>query len=264
MVEVGAGPGTLARAVLAAVAAPTPIAPALRYVAVERSAAERASHPAEVDSWATWPEEPIVGVVLANELLDNLAFGLVAHHAGTWRTVEVGVDGDTLVEVPGAVVTDPDLPAAAPEGAWLPRQAAAAAFVRGCSTGWCGAGWWCSTTRPPTPSCWRGPWTDWVRTYRDHERGGPPLDEPGTQDVTCEVALDALRAGPAAAAIGTQAEFLVEHGIDELVAEGRRIWHEGAATGGLAALRARSRVREADALLDPGGLGGFTVVRWVR
>jgi hypothetical protein len=34
--------------------------------------------------------------------------------------------------------------------------------------------------------------------------------------------------------------------------------------GDLAALRARSRVREAEALLDPDGLGAFRVVEWVR
>jgi SAM-dependent MidA family methyltransferase len=61
----------------------------------------------------------------------------------------------------------------------------------------------------------------------------------------------------------TQARFLAEHGISDLVQEGRRISAERAHIGDLAALRARSRLREGDALTDPDGLGGFTVAEWV-
>jgi hypothetical protein len=64
--------------------------------------------------------------------------------------------------------------------------------------------------------------------------------------------------------VRSQAQFLALHGIDELVVEGRQAWTERAHVADLAALRGRSRVREAEALTDPGGLGGFTVVEWVR
>jgi hypothetical protein len=63
--------------------------------------------------------------------------------------------------------------------------------------------------------------------------------------------------------VSTQADWLRSHGIDELVEEGRRGWDAGATTGDLAALKARSRVREAEALLDPEGLGAFLVAEWV-
>ena len=56
--------------------------------------------------------------------------------------------------------------------------------------------------------------------------------------------------------------WLRAHGIDELVEEGRAIWRERAAIGDLEAMRARSRVTEADALLDPAGLGAFRVLEW--
>ena len=63
-------------------------APALRYVAVEVSAAQRARHPGRrrVAS-PTCPTEPFDGVVLANELLDNLPFRLAVHDGGVARGV---------------------------------------------------------------------------------------------------------------------------------------------------------------------------------
>ena len=81
----------------------------------------------------------------------------------------------------------------------------------------------------------------------------------GEQDITCEVAVDQL---PPPAQDRSQADWLRVHGIDELVEEGRAIWRERAAIGDLEAMRARSRVTEADALLDPAGLGAFRVLEW--
>jgi SAM-dependent MidA family methyltransferase len=110
----------------------------------------------------------------------------------------------------------------------------------------------------------RRPWRDWLRTYRGHERGAHPLVAPGAQDVTSDVALDQVSAalGPPQR-VRTQAAFLAAHGIGELVAEGARIWRERAHVADLAALAARSRLRESDALTDPDGLGAFTVAEWV-
>jgi SAM-dependent MidA family methyltransferase len=103
---------------------------------------------------------------------------------------------------------------------------------------------------------------EWLRTYRAHRRGSDPITDLGHQDVTVEVAVDQLAQVAAPSHLGTQAEFLRRHGIDDLVAEGRRIWHERAPIGDLEAIRARSRVGESEALLDPVGLGGFAVIEW--
>ena len=147
-------------------------APALRYVLVERSAAQRRLHaerlrledpalafprstPTPRCRWPRPPEGPICvslaamprlpgpAVVLANELLDNLPFGLAERRDGGWCEVRVdlepggrGTDGGTrFVErlVPFADDT-PDLldrlaPGAA-EGARAPVQAAARAWLR--------------------------------------------------------------------------------------------------------------------------------------
>jgi hypothetical protein len=104
------------------------------------------------------------------------------------------------------------------------------------------------------------PFRDWLRTYRGHEKGQHPLQRPGSQDITCEVALDQL---PSPDAVRTQQQWLQLWGIDELVDEGRRVWTERAAQGDLAAIKMRSRITEADALCDPSGLGGFIVAEWV-
>jgi SAM-dependent MidA family methyltransferase len=101
-----------------------------------------------------------------------------------------------------------------------------------------------------------------VRTYRRHGRGGHPLDGPGTQDVTCEVAVDQLSGVRAPDVVSTQADFLVRHGIDGLAADAAAAWRAGASRGDLEALAARSRVGEAAALVDPHGLGAFTVAEW--
>src|SRR3546814_13832171 len=62
------------------------------------------------------------------------------------------------------------------------------------------------------------PWTEWVRTYRQHQRGGHPLNELGSHDITCEVAVDQL---PPPTSQRSQPDWLGSLGIDEQVAGGR-------------------------------------------
>ena len=101
----------------------------------------------------------------------------------------------------------------------------------------------------------------WLRTHRDHHGGSEWLTEPGSCDITADVALDQVQADHRAE-VCTQAEFLRSHGIDQLVAEGRAAWTDRAGVGDLAALKARSREREAEALSDPAGMGAFDVLVW--
>lgn len=260
VVEAGAGPGTLARAVKAA---EPRCLPALRYLLVEVSDAQRAAHPtgAPFTSLAELPAGPFVGVILANELLDNLPFDLLVNDGG-WREawVDLGRDG-SLVEILRPTDRLPArLPTRAPLGARAPRQEQAATWVAGAvsrlSAGRVVAFDYTSTTM----SMAGRPWRDWLRTYRDHERGGHYLATPGLQDITCEVAVDQL---PPPDAVRSQAQWLQLHGIEELVEAGRRQWEAEAARPTLSSLKARSRVREAEALLDPAGLGSFTVLEWL-
>lgn len=269
VIEVAAGIGTLARSVVAA-------GPACltrgRYVMVERSVLSRDEQPiggclsSVSDLSVLVGEGPVDhGVVLANELLDNLAFGLLEVVDGRWHQVVIdsphGAGGEFRM-IPGEA-TEPPVPVdpgSRPSATRIPVQKAAAAWVAE-AIGLVGAGSvlvvdYTSTT----PEMADRPSGEWLRTYRGHESGGEPTEVPGSQDVTVEVAVDQL---PPGAVAETQARFLRRYGIDDLVDAGRRLWEERAHLGDLEAIRARSRVTEAKALLDPTGLGDFTVLEWV-
>jgi len=255
--EAGAGRGTLAKAILAAGPA---CRDALRYLAVERSASLRAGHPEGVEVTASMPTEPFVGVVLANELLDNLPFGLLERRQGGWAEVRVTADlVETLVSVGDA--PEGHLAPDAPVGSRIPTQPAAQAWVEAARRLVERGRVVVVDYADSTPSMARRPWTEWVRTYRGHGRGSSPLSDLGGQDLTCEVAADQL---PAPGTDRSQADFLRAHGIEEIVTEARQAWEERAHIGDLQALMARSRIGEAAALTDATGLGGFRVLEWVQ
>lgn len=303
VMEAGAGNGRLCREVLRA---EPDCAVALRYVLVERSAAladaqrelltvepfEHAlgpSGPDLADGGIPQPVEgtgPIVsaleelpaltvdGVVIANELLDNLAFDLVERTADGWLEIRVGVSDDgQFYEVPvraaEEIVTWLD-GLDAPVGARLPVQRAAGEWIEDCATRLRrGVVLILDYAADLDEMVARGMETfgpvGWLRTYRGHGRGGGPLEDPGSQDITTDVLLpplrrEARRAGFTIAMEVSQAEWLQSVGIDELVEEGQARWAAGAARGDLEALAGRSRITEATALTDPAALGAHTVI----
>ena len=280
VVDAGAGCGTLARDVLAAEPA---CSPALHYVLVERSDVLRAAHADNValepprvalgrgplaTSLPELPAGPLTGVVLANELLDNLAFRLLERRGAAWTEIRVGESDGRLVEVP---VPAPDdlvaeaggLVAGAVDGARVPLQHAARDWLRDAlgvlSRGRVVVVDYADTTA----SMARRPWRQWLRTFRAHGPGGDPLDAIGEQDLTCEVATDQLARVRAVTNDRAQADFLRAFGIDKLAGEARAAWASRAHVGDLDAVRQRSRLTEARALTDPPGLGGFRVLEWV-
>jgi SAM-dependent MidA family methyltransferase len=300
VVDAGAGRGRLAADVLRAQPA---CARALRYVLVERSAtlraeqrellaiepADRALGPAvrvEPDEaprpvtgvgplTTSLPELPALeipaGVVIANELLDNLPFRIVERAGSAWSEIRVGLGDAGFVEVavpaaPAVSTAAADVAAgsAIPDGARLPVPNATADWL-----GECGH----VLRRGPlvvidfadaaSSLAARGQ-DQWLRTYRGHERGGHPLAGPGAQDITCDVPREHLvthaeRAGFRLLEATTQAEWLAELGIDDAVDDARSVWRDRAAIGDLDAVAARSRVSEAAALTDPSGLGAHAV-----
>jgi SAM-dependent MidA family methyltransferase len=311
VIEAGAGRGRLAADILRA--APV-CAPALRYVLVESSPALRAeqrelltlepadealgpsAHGADPDeapelvtgtgpivaSLDDLPGVHVDGVIIANELLDNLPVRVVERTADGWAEARVGLGpaGAAFVEsiVPASVelTAEADAVAAGTEVGvgvrlpvplvlrdWLARAASilhrgevvvidyaddvAGLIARGSNAG---------------PS-------GWLRTYRAHGRGTDPLETPGAQDITYDVPLEYLRAVAARAGFAvtgetSQAEWLRTLGVDGLADEGAAIWRERAAIGDLEAVAGRSRVTEAAALTAPAGLGAHRVLTLER
>lgn len=288
VVEAGAGPGTLARAVR--VAGPV-CGPSLTYVMVERSGAQRRLHAEHLPGWSgeaagegldsllatpvagdgprfvTTAELPtaVTGVVLANELLDNLAFDIVRRADGgaEQMLVVAGADGLELVVGPATEGVAAHLDAlGVPSGAWVPWQHDARGWVAEALDRLERGRLVLVDYGAPTPELALRPELGWLRTFRGNDRGGHPLDDVGHQDITADVAIDQLQLDHPATRVRTQAEWLRALGIDGLVEEGRRAWAERAHAPDVAALRARSRVREAEALLDPDGLGAFVAMEW--
>jgi SAM-dependent MidA family methyltransferase len=296
VVEAGAGTGALAAAILAQRAA---FSSALRYVAVERSAPLRetiaATLPVELPMHVLGPVPPPldedeerqpapgtgplvtalaelpagpVHVVVANELLDNLPFRLLERGAERWLEVRVGECDGVLSEVlvPAAPELEAEAARLAPDahpGARIPIQDGARAWLRAALQAVERGRVVVVDYTDTTAGLARRPWQEWVRTYRAQARGLHPLERPGEQDVTCEVAVDQLARVAPPSGQRSQAEFLAGHGIHDLVDEARQQWQAAAAAPGLEALKARGRVTESAALLDPAGLGGFTVLEWL-
>jgi SAM-dependent MidA family methyltransferase len=237
---------------------------ALRYVAVERSDRQRRRHPAGVESRPGLPDGPFDGVVVANELLDNLPFRLVVHDE-RWREAYVSEDGaGGFAEVLSAPLDPvPDvLPPRPSLGARAPLVEHAARWVVDASERLRrGAVVVFDYVRPTTAELTALDHHRWLRTYRGHEHGAHYLRDPGRQDVTTDLPADQL---PPADVVRSQAQFLERWGIGELVDEGVTAWAAAAHRPDLRAMTMRSRVREAEALTDAAGLGGFAVLEWHR
>jgi NADH dehydrogenase [ubiquinone] 1 alpha subcomplex assembly factor 7 len=300
VVDAGAGRGRLASDVLRA---RPECERALRYVLVERSAGLRAAQrellaiePADRALGPTvrvepdeaprpvggvgplvtsLPELPALeisdGVVVANELLDNLPFRIVERAGDRWTEIRVGLDGAGFVEVP--VQAAPDVATAAddvaagaaiPHRARLPVPTATADWLAACGHV-LRRGFLVVVDFADTANSLAARVQDqWLRTYRGHQRGEHPLADPGAQDITYDVPIEQLvtharRAGFRLLETASQAEWLAALGIDDLADEARGVWRDRAAIGDLDAVAARSRVSEAAALTDASGLGAHTV-----
>jgi SAM-dependent MidA family methyltransferase len=200
-------------------------------------------------------------VILANELLDNLPFRLFVFD-GSWMEAFVSqTTSGQFVEVLRTPDVVPScLPLNAPLGSRAPIQDAAASWVQNSflkiNHGRLLLFDYCSAS---TADLALTPWREWLRTYRDQGRGTHYLTEPGSQDITTQVMLDQL---PTGFNSSSQADFLKQWGINDLVREGSDYWESMKNAPDVAAMKMRSRSTEAKSLTDSSGLGSFDYVIW--
>ncbi len=257
VIEVGAGSGTLARAIIDA--KPKCLENGI-YTMVEISQKLREAQPIsdKLISSPKIPEHPFVGAVIANELLDNLPFDLLEGDGECWKEVHVGLVNDEFVEILMGE-SEETVEVSPLKGSRIPIQSQANEWVGSILENITKGSLLVIDYGSTTQEMSQRDQDSWLRTFRKHSRGDKPLSDVGNQDITVEVAIDQL---PEGAFVSTQEDFLKNQGIDDLVEEGRQTWKEFSSVGDLKAVKARSRVTEAEALLDPMGLGAFFVLEW--
>ncbi len=300
VIEAGAGSGKLARDI--ARAHPR-CAAALRYLLVEKSAVlrdhQRSLVALDDPSVVLGPfgrahgdesEDPLVpiggggplfaqlgdlpagrfdGVILCNELLDNLPFGIAEFDGARWHEARVGVDEGGAVELLFTAMDDDAVACAgAVVGTRIPLDRSLTAWFESASR--ClrtGAVLVIDYVVAMDEIVARSP--NWLRTYHQHRRGHDPLVVPGRADITADVPLEyvehaAQRCGFLLAEPVTQAEWLRELGIEDRVRSAQALWAERAHVGDLEAMKAKSIVHEASVLTEEAGLGSFAVLRLQR
>ena len=265
LIEVGAGSGALLASM-----GPThrPLYAVERSPAARRSIADRVP---DVGVLASMDELADIGhgAVIANELLDNLPFALARRTHDGWMEVGVGTDGEDIawsdLSPRDDVVTwCSEFFADAPVGTLVSAQLAATAWVTGvidrfsalamCIIDYAASSDEIAHRRPE----------DLVRAYQRHTSPWDWFTRPGSTDITVDVNADAVvvaatRAG-ADVILTTQREFLLDHGaaaiLEGLLADEREAARQGRVMDQLVA---RSKRIDVEALLDPSGLGGFSV-----
>lgn len=253
--EYGAGRGTLARQILAAISASgQPGLEQVRYQLVDL---------AQGDDEPSEEFGRFEGVVIANEFLDALPFHRLVFQAGELREIYTALRDGWFVDQVGPLSDDLSgidldslslregqrIEISPKQGAWLRELASelARGFVILIDYGY---------PRAELHDPERFP-AGTLKTYRAHEVGEDPYVHLGRQDITAHVdftavAEEAEAAGFTVLGLTTQAEFVAGLGIERDL--GEVLSMAGSPDEYLAA---RSAVM---ALLDPGGLGRFRVM----
>lgn len=267
LVEVAGGSGSLIRPLLETYpveAWEVEASPAARATLAEVVGADRV-----VASIDQLPGE-LRGVVIANELIDNLPMAIAQLTDRGWRERWVGEDDDGLAFIDAP--PRPDVLAwlnryAGPVevGGWVEVQLAAEEWLRSV-LGRLQAGTvvlidYGDTAENLAPRRQDGT----LRTYRSHHLGPHPLDEPGATDITADVNFTALEAvgHEVGAEVGLwrQDDFLAELGLQDRISKMRHRELELARAGEeIERLKVRTVRTEAETLMHPRGLGDFRIL----
>ena len=269
VVDVGAGSGSLLAPLLDGLDPPSPAWAVEASPAARAALAEVVGEPRVVDSIGGLPG-PITGVIVANELLDNLPTAIAVRVGDGWEERWVGASDDVLELVAR--------PARSSVAAWCEAYAGRVpngglVEVQLAATQWIGTALSALAAGALVVIDYGGTAEELesrrtqgtLRTYRAHHLGPDPLLEPGETDITSDVNFTALRA--AAEDAGAQVElqrqddFLAGLGLrDELRALRHRELELARGEDTMERLQVRSRRTEAETLLHPRGLGDFRVL----
>jgi SAM-dependent MidA family methyltransferase len=264
LVEAGAASGSLIRALLSTLQ--------VEVVAVEASPAARTALQVLLPARSISEVLPnrVRGVILANELVDNLPMALSQRVDGTWRERWVGSDDDGLVFVDAD--PRPEIESwleayagAVPDGGWVEVQLRATEWLTDAlsrlEAGSVVLIDYGDTAENLLPRRQDGT----LRTYRAHHLGPHPLDEPGETDITADVNFTALMStaenAGASVTLLRQDDFLSNLGLRDRLSDLRHSELEAARIGDeTTRLQVRSLKMEAETLLHPRGLGDFRVL----
>jgi SAM-dependent MidA family methyltransferase len=259
LVEVAAGSGSLLKPLLASVE--------VDAFAVEVSPAARAALSELVATSEELPRS-VRGVVLANELLDNLPMALAQRVDGAWRERWVGAEAGNLVFVdaePRPRVLDWLDSYAGPveEGGWVEVQLAARRWVMDVLDRLEAGALLLFDFGDTSENLLNRRRDGTLRTYRSHHLGPHPLDEPGETDITADVNFSALLDLAPGARLHRQDDFLAALGLRDRLSDLRHQELEAARSGDeMERLRLRTLKSEAETLLHPRGLGDFRVLEY--
>ncbi len=309
VIEAGAGTGTLCQAVLEAVAMPEAsleCVSSLCYMLIERSeklrsvALERlaplstqtgvpitvaADLPAAMywhtQHWHTHSAAPNStdwsGVIVANELLDNMAVRIVERSDDPtgWQelylTPAVQRASARFPGVAELLQPAPAIAAAmanklyleAKPGTRLPLHTQASVWIRRAQRLLSTAqqarllifDYGTATTAELADRTMAG----WLRTYADHRLNPTEAHIQTTFDITCDVGFDQL---PSGYTLTTQSDWLATNGIHQLTDPAKQRWQSQLTNPTSEVLADRALLDEADDLTNPAVLGSFLVAQW--
>lgn len=264
LVEVGGGSGSLLRPLLDALVSTVDVSVVERSPAALLSITERVPEARIIDR-----AELSRGVLIGNEVLDNMPAAIAIRGTDEWHELVVDVDG-ALLQLRQA-------PARSDVAAWADRYAGPVSEggrveVQAEATEWVRS----AVRRLEVGALVLIDYGDLaehlehrraegtIRTYQGHHLGPDPLRFPGETDITMDVnfsaVIDVATAEGATVELHRQDDFLAALGLRDQIAAMRASELEAAREGRVTdQLGLKNQIIEAETLLHPRGLGDFRV-----